>query len=465
MRGFVPTPETIVDHMVARLFDARPPSENSRILDPGCGPGAFIEGIIRWCARHRIATPQITGIELDPARHAEATAKFREHKTIKVVRRDFLTRNEERFDYIIGNPPYVSIYSFSDEEKAAFRAEYETASGRFDLYLLFFEQALRLLELGGRLVFITPEKFLYVKTAEPLRKILAALSVREIRLADEETFAKLVTYPAITTVDNSPPTRNTEIVLRSQVTRKVRFPTDGSSVLPLLNRYPVKHNGPTLADVCVRVSCGVATGADEIYVRRMADLTPELSAFSYPTISGRQLVPGKERIESRDAMLVPYDGAGELLPLSRLGALRRYLSRPENKEHLGQRVCARRKPWHAFHDSVPLGDILRPKLLCKDIAEKPSFWIDRMGTSVPRHSVYYIVPKDPSRLDDLAAYLNSAAALSWMRANCQRAANNFLRLQSATLKRLPVPSSLTQPPTPVRWKVARARHAALVLSR
>src|SRR5262249_43938753 len=114
----------------------------------------------------------------------------------------------------------------------------------------------------------------------------------------------------------------------------------------------------------------------------------------------------------------------------------------ERKASLLQRACAKRKPWHAFHDSVPLPEILRPKLLCKDIAEKPEFWIDRGGRIVPRHSLYYITPRDPSMLDAIANYLSSEDALNWMHANCQRAANNYLRLQSSVLRRLPIPDSL-----------------------
>jgi SAM-dependent methyltransferase len=467
MRGFVPTPDVIVDHMVASLFDGRPPSENSRILDPGCGPGAFIEGVIRWCQQRGVTTPRITGVELDPTRHDEATAKFRHHKSITITKRDFLTRSSERFDYVIGNPPYVSITHLSETEKAAFRDEYATARGRFDLYLLFFEQALRLLETDGRLVFITPEKFLYVKTAQPLRKMLAQLNVKEIDLVDEETFGALVTYPTITTVDNASATHPTKVVLRNGATRTIHLPVDGASLLPLMNGRAADRPGPTLADISVRVSCGVATGADGIFVQPMAGLDKGLTSFAYPTISGRQLVPGQEHVESEDAMLVPYDARGRLLPLESLGALADYLSTRERRRHLGKRVCARRKPWHAFHDSVPLDEILRPKLLCKDITEEPGFWLDRTGTLVPRHSVYFIVPMNPSQLDEIAAYLNSKPARSWMMANCQRAANDFIRLQSAVLKRLPVPEALARGAKSLstRKTVARARQAALVLSR
>jgi hypothetical protein len=140
-------------------------------------------------------------------------------------------------------------------------------------------------------------------------------------------------------------------------------------------------------------------------------------------------------------MLIPYDENGRLLPLQSLGGLQTYLSRPEVQTKLKARTCVSRKPWYAFHDSVPLRDILPPKLLCKDITATPHFWIDYEGSIVPRHSVYYIVPKDTSKLRKLQDFLNGPQAEQWLRANCQRAANGFLRLQSAVLKRVPVPLS------------------------
>jgi len=58
---------------------------------------------------------------------------------------------------------------------------------------------------------------------------------------------------------------------------------------------------------------------------------------------------------------------------------------------------------------------------------------------VPRHSVYYIVPRDPKVLAGLLTCLNSKEARQWLLAHCQRAANGFIRLQSGALKELPVP--------------------------
>ncbi len=141
-------------------------------------------------------------------------------------------------------------------------------------------------------------------------------------------------------------------------------------------------------------------------------------------------------------MLIPYSLDGVLFAERELGPLRPYLSEPTRMNQLQNRTCVRRKPWYAFHETPPLSEILRPKILCKDITARPMFWIDRPGVLVPRHSVYYIVPTDPARISDLCDYLNSDEATKWLNAHCQRAANGYLRLQSAILKKLPMPPSL-----------------------
>ncbi len=92
----------------------------------------------------------------------------------------------------------MAITGLSQAEKQQYRAGFATARGRFDLYMLFFEQALAGLAPGGRLVFITPEKYLYVDSAGPLRRLLASHQVEAIDLVPEDTFGELVTYPTIT---------------------------------------------------------------------------------------------------------------------------------------------------------------------------------------------------------------------------------------------------------------------------
>ena len=186
MKGFVPTPAPLVDHMVDKLFRAAPPTPSSTLLDPGCGAGAFVEGVIRWCTRAGMPIPKITALDSDPERLREARKALPDLARITLLQEDFLTSRREQFDYIIGNPPYVAITGLDSDERARYRRQYLTAVGRFDLYVLFFEQALRLLKPDGRLVFVTPEKFLYVQSASQLRQQLAAAGVEDRYAAGEE---------------------------------------------------------------------------------------------------------------------------------------------------------------------------------------------------------------------------------------------------------------------------------------
>lgn len=443
MKGFVPTPPQVADRMVEKLFRARVPTRRDKVLDPGCGTGVFIEAIMRWCDDRVLHPPMIVGIEADPGRAFSAAERFKGMPHVEIRQADFLSSSEEEFDYIIGNPPYVSITGLTEEERERYRARYRTATNRFDLYALFIEQALQQLRSGGRLVFITPEKFLYVESAASLRRVLAEASVDELHFFAEDTFADLVTYPLVTTVTKRGGNKTT-VIARDGTTSSVRLRGDGLTWLPAVtNALP--YYGATLSSLAIRISCGVATGADREYVVRDTELPDELRPFSRPTISGRQLSAGKE-VLTTDRLLLPYNRRGELLPEAELGPLGRYLAEPERRARLLARTCARVKPWYAFHETPPLVDVLRPKLLCKDITSIPYFFADEAGTIVPRHSVYYVIPRDTTTLRRLATYLNSPVVRDWLQQNCQRAANGFLRLQSHVLKQVPVPNELVEQP-------------------
>ncbi len=348
--------------MVERLFCARTVDGGVTVLDPGCGEGLFIDGIIRWCRRFKRPIPKIIGIELHPNRFKEAKKKFHKYSSIEIREADFLIESKENFDFIVGNPPYVSIGHLSLEEKDKYRERYSTARGRFDLYMLFFEQALRQLSEGGRLVFVTPEKYLYVDTAQPLRKLLASRRIKELSFVREDVFEGFVTYPLITVVDNKAPAANTRVRLRDGSTRDAQMLSEQASWLSNLSGSKQESSAHLLADLCVRVSCGVATGADSVYVRSADSIPSELSRFAFPTISGRQLVSG-EPVKSKDIMLVPYDRHGVLLGEDALGVLHDYFRDPVIYKQLLARTCTEKKAWYSFHDNAPLSEVLRQALV------------------------------------------------------------------------------------------------------
>lgn len=439
--GFVETPEATVDLMVEKLFAAKFPVAESCLLDPGCGNGPFIDGVLRWCKAHDAPIPHIVGIEAEPVRAEFCRRRFRAVDQVEIRNADFLRLSAETFDFIIGNPPYVSLGSIEPAMRSYYRQNYSTATGRFDLYLLFFEQALGMLRDSGRLVFVTPEKFLYVETAAPLRRLLATKGIEAFHLLDELTFGKLVTYPLVTTVtpgfDGLPSVKRRDGSLQS-----LRLPKGQASWMPHVLSTPTLSHEQVLSEICVRISCGVATGADSVFVVPECDVPKSLRRYCYPTLSGREIKSERRLPLPRSVMLIPYGENGKLMPERELCDLLAFLKTDARLQKLLARTCVRHKPWYAFHENPPLADILRPKILYKDISETPLFVVDREGVIVPRHSIYYVVPKDPSMLDDIADYLSSDKAREWLLANCQRAAKGFTRVQSHVLKQLPIPRNL-----------------------
>ncbi len=249
MKGFVPTPPTVVDLMVGKLFQNSSPDPQASLLDPGCGPGAFISGVRNWLAGRGCPGPRILGMELNPALAAEARARFHGIRSVEIQGGDFLEATTSRYDYIIGNPPYVPITALTPAERDRYRSRYATARERFDLYLLFFEQALSLLKPTGRLVFITPEKFLYTSTAAPLRKLMAGRGVEELHFLPEDTFGELVTYPLITVVPAVGFDATTRITDRTGASWETRLPGTSDSWLPFLRPSPSASPSRTLGEI------------------------------------------------------------------------------------------------------------------------------------------------------------------------------------------------------------------------
>lgn len=440
MRGQVPTPKSLAEQLVEKLFENKPPSTDDHVLYPGVGEGPFVDAVSEYCTQNGWPVPEGTAIEIDPTLAEDLKASLNGHP-VDVWERDFLedVADLDRFDYIIGNPPYVPIEELDEEEKAEYRNRFDTAVQRFDLYLLFFEQSLNLLRENGRLVFLTPEKYTYVQTAAPLRKLLTDYHIREVHLLDEDAFPGKITFPTATTIDFQPCSQ-TCITRRDGSQDRVELPSDGSSWANSV-RYTRRETIDsilTLGDITKRLGPGVATGADRVFIQKRDEVRSELDGeFTVPTISGKAL-DNQTLGDPKSVMITPYNENGELRPEEELTAFLDWAN--DHKDRLLDRYCVQTddKVWYAWHQDPPLQELTKPKILCKDITEEPEFLLDDTEEVVPRNSVYCIITEPHIPDEELLEYLNGPEAKAWMKANCQRASNGLYRLQTHTLEDLPV---------------------------
>ncbi len=107
------------------------------------------------------------------------------------------------FDVIIGNPPYIRIQvlqEWAPLEVEYYKRRYRAAGkGNYDIYVVFVEKALSLLNARGRLGFILPHKFFNAQYGEPLRGLIAeGRHLAEIvHFGDQQVFAGATTYTCL----------------------------------------------------------------------------------------------------------------------------------------------------------------------------------------------------------------------------------------------------------------------------
>jgi hypothetical protein len=302
-----------------------------------------------------------------------------------------------------------------------------------------------MLEEGGRLSFITPEKWTYVDSARKLRGAFAvdSMHIEEIEHVDENSFEGLVTYPCITTlrrVERS----ETLVKLRDGSSHTTELPQSEESWAAAVRGASLDHleTGLTLKEIAVRVSVGLATGRDGLFATTREEAPEKLRhVWLRPTVSGRELQEN-DSPRSDSVFICPYRDDGSLPDEDELGAYGRWAE--SHRDTLEERYCVTNgsRKWYAWHEKPPMEELLRPKILFRDVADEPKFWVDYRGDIVPRHSVYYIVPRQDVSIEKLVGYLNGPEVRKWIESHCQRAANEYLRLQSGVLEDLPVPADL-----------------------
>ena len=186
LNGAFFTPSYIVDYIINEIK----PQEYDRNIDPSSGCGAFLIGLVEYyhnqhkksikkTVRDNIFGADILPYNIERAKrllsiYALQYGEILEDTDFNLYQRDSLRYQwVEKYDNVVGNPPYVKFQDLSDENREYLIKHWKTIEkGTFNLYFAFFELGYDLLKENGQLGYITPNNYFTSLAGESLRNFL-----------------------------------------------------------------------------------------------------------------------------------------------------------------------------------------------------------------------------------------------------------------------------------------------------
>lgn len=470
------------------------------VIEPSCGSGAFlvpmIERLMDSAERHghdlADAAKAVRAWDLLSRNVAEAksavVATLVAHKVSEdlshelseawVNQADFLLEppEPESADFVVGNPPYIRLEAVASRRSEAYRQSCTTMGGRSDIYVGFYEKALKALRRGGMLGFICADRWMRNAYGARLRQLISGgWSVETIvHMTGVDAFDNDVdAYPAVTVIRRGEQSvgplvadaqsmfgpacadQLVAIAAQNQPSDTAPFEATGDSARFRAARMPTWFSGtsgwpnasperlrliadlesrlPALEDQVTgtRVGIGVATGADKVFITSETQRVEESRLL--PLAMSRDISSGAVEWSGK-YLINPWDETG-LVDLNDWPGLREYLTPHEEK--LRARHTARSGKWHKTIDRVIEGLATGPKLYVPDFKDV-LFPVLDSGDTYPHHNLYWI-SSERWNLEVLGGLLLSDVANLFIEAYSVRMRGGYLRFQAQYLRRIRLP--------------------------
>lgn len=167
--GHYKTPPLTTEYMCEFLIKSYQPGQ--KILDPAVGEGTFVQKLLDLGVR----AEDITAYDIDPEKIELVKALG-----INAFLRDATYAIDDKFDYVIGNPPYNGDEShYVRENRSRLERDYPSLKARNTLSIIMFN-CIRSLNKGGVFCFISADGFLTQKYYLEFREYL----INNTRISD-----------------------------------------------------------------------------------------------------------------------------------------------------------------------------------------------------------------------------------------------------------------------------------------
>ena len=506
VRAGVPEPSGVVftkRWVVDLLLDLAGYTSDHNLVDavavePSAGEGAFLAPMIERLTEscRRLGRPisdcreSLIAYEIDEgsARRARilATETLTKHgvaaSTAEDLAKSWVRTGDYLFDsmtvkadFVIGNPPYIRLEEIPEETALLYRDAYPTMYGRADLYVAFFEAALRQLKEGGACAFICADRWMRNQYGAELRELITSGFAVDvvIEMHNADAFHDEVdAYPAITVIRRKKQGRTIVASAGPEVERlpsgmlattlltnangmkpanlaglhaaRVHswfeggdpWPCQSPEQLALLRK--LEDQFPPL-EANAKVGIGVATGNDKVFVTKDAHLVEPSRLLK---LAMAKDISSGEMQWSGHYLVDPWNCDG-LVSLDRFPRMREYFEKHGGALRKRHTAIKSAHAWYKTIDRVTHSLTEKPKLYIADIKNILDPVLDT-GETYPHHNLYFI-QSDVWNLEVLGGLLISAIGQFFVASYGVRMRGGYFRFQAQYLRRIRVPDPKALP--------------------
>lgn len=422
------TPNSLVKTML-NLINYKNEIMGKTILENSFGNGQILKAIViqyiesamkKGCDKELISqglSNDIYGVELDKELFYNCINELNqivEKYGIPTVNWNLYNENaltielDQKFDYVIGNPPYISYKEMDLESRKLLKENFDCCStGKFDYCYAFIELGISLLKSNGKLVQLIPNNIYKNVFAKKLRKLLINHVSKIYDYPEQKLFDKTLTSVSIFLYDNS--TVSDSILYKNiteKVQRKIQRKTLGDKWV-----FTAKNNQKNrirFGDV-FNASVTIATLCNEAFLVEQPKIDDENieNDVLRDTVSPKTL-----RYQKQKKIIFPYKyGENELIHYSNEEFLRRFPNASKHlkayEEKLKLRNSDKNALWFEYGRSQALAHLNQEKLLVSTIITN-EVEIYKLGASIIPFSGIYITEKNNNySLDDAINILKS----------------------------------------------------------
>lgn len=461
------TPKEIVKEML-KIIDYNKNIFDKKVIDSACGEGNILMEVVERYIKfgkelnksdediRKGIEENIYGVEKDSKCFEKCISNLNKvaarynlfNISWAIFNDDSLKKKYDyKYDYIIGNPPYLKYHDISNREREYIRSRFESCrKGNFDYYYAFLEKDYNSLNINGKLIYIIPNNTFKNIFAKKLRHIIKKDTLEIVDYKNKKIFKNISTSSSLLYIG-----KNTNSNVINYTNKKTGEITDiDKDILGEIwyfdNKFNKNKNKNNIFGDYFHASMSVATLCNDIFIIKdymehddSVQIGKDLIEKNILKIA---ISPRSMMRKKKELIIFPYYYNNNSLKKYKEDKLRslfpkafNYLSR--HKLKLEQRNSNINTQWFEYGRSQGLNKMNQTKLILSTlVTNEVKVYIGGKDSIV--YSGIFIVPKKEISIEVAKNILESEEFFRYVQLVGVHTSGNSIRISAKDINRFPI---------------------------